>query len=157
MSRWIDSWMPGSPTGSEPASGASHPGEKFGLPASGPGSVAGFWRRFGGVTIDWLLGYLVSLLFVGADSFDRGSTFGWTIWLVWFGISALAVAVFGSTPGMLALGMRAAPVDGRAVVGVPRAVVRTLLLGLVIPPLVRDDDGRGWHDRAGATVVIRTR
>lgn len=157
MSRWIDSWMPGSPAGSDDAAPRTPPGEKFGLPAAGVGSVAGFWRRAGGVTIDWLLGYLVSLLFVGASSFDRGSTFGWTIWLVWFAITALSVAVFGSTPGMAALGMRAAPVDGKVLVGIPRAVVRTLLLGVVIPPLIRDEDGRGLHDRAAKTIVIRTR
>jgi hypothetical protein len=27
----------------------------------------------------------------------------------------------------------------------------------VAPPLVRDVDGRGWHDRAAHTVVVRTR
>jgi uncharacterized RDD family membrane protein YckC len=26
-----------------------------------------------------------------------------------------------------------------------------------VPPLVRDVDGRGWHDRAAGTVVVRTR
>jgi hypothetical protein len=42
-------------------------------------------------------------------------------------------------------------------VGLPRALLRTLLLGIVVPPIVRDDDGRGWHDRATRTIVIRTR
>jgi hypothetical protein len=31
------------------------------------------------------------------------------------------------------------------------------LLALVIPALARDADGRGWHDRATRTVVVRTR
>jgi len=35
------------------------------------------------------------------------------------------------------------------------ALVRTLLLGLVIPAVVTDDDGRGLHDRAAGTVVVR--
>ena len=39
----------------------------------------------------------------------------------------------------------------------PRAVLRTALIALVLPPLVRDADGRGLHDRAAATVVVRTR
>lgn len=156
MDRWIDQWLPGSSVGSGERT-AGHPGERFGLPATGPGAVAGFWRRVGQVTIDWLLGYLIALLFVGVDQFGRGSTLGWTIWLVWFGITAVAVAVFGSTPGMYALGLRAAPIDGRALVGVPRALVRTLLLGLVLPALLRDEDGRGLHDRASKTVVITTR
>lgn len=157
MNRWIDQWLPGSPVGPNDHSTAGHPGERFGLPASGPGSVAGFGRRVGGVTIDWMLAYLIALLFVGGDQFGRGSSLGWTIWLVWFAVTALAVAIFGSTPGMVALGMRAAPIDGRALVGVPRALVRTLLLGVVVPALLRDEDGRGVHDRAAKTVVIRTR
>ena len=157
MSRWIDQWLPGSPVGHNQAGSAGHPGERFGLPAEGVGSVAGFWRRVGGVTIDWLLGYLIALLFAGVDQFGRGSTLGWTIWLVWFVITAIAIAAFGSTPGMIALGMRAAPVDDRALVGIPRALVRTVLLGLLLPALLRDEDGRGLHDRASKTIVIRTR
>jgi len=42
-------------------------------------------------------------------------------------------------------------------VGVPRAVLRTALLALVLPALARDGDGRGWHDRASGTIVVRTR
>jgi hypothetical protein len=42
-------------------------------------------------------------------------------------------------------------------VGVPRAMLRTLLVVLVLPPLARDHDGRGWHDRATTTIAVRTR
>jgi hypothetical protein len=31
------------------------------------------------------------------------------------------------------------------------------LIALVLPPLVRDSDTRGWHDRAARTIVVRTR
>ena len=44
-----------------------------------------------------------------------------------------------------------------SLVGVPRAVLRTALIALVLPALARDADGRGWHDRAADTVVVRTR
>jgi hypothetical protein len=36
-------------------------------------------------------------------------------------------------------------------------LVRTALLCLVIPAIVVDRDGRGLHDRAAASVVVRTR
>jgi uncharacterized RDD family membrane protein YckC len=36
-------------------------------------------------------------------------------------------------------------------------VIRTVLLCLVIPPVVYDADGRGLHDRAAGTIVLRTR
>jgi hypothetical protein len=50
-----------------------------------------------------------------------------------------------------------ASIDSAAVIGVPRAVLRTALIAVVVPPLVRDRDGRGWHDRATRTVVVRSR
>jgi hypothetical protein len=58
---------------------------------------------------------------------------------------------------MTAFGIRVASIDSAAVVGVPRAILRTALIALLIPPLVRDGDGRGWHDRATRTVVVRSR
>jgi hypothetical protein len=36
-------------------------------------------------------------------------------------------------------------------------LLRTALIALVLPPIFRDEDGRGWHDRATRTVVVRTR
>ena len=50
-----------------------------------------------------------------------------------------------------------ASVDSAAVIGIPRALLRTVLVALVLPPLIRDGDGRGWHDRAARTIVVRTR
>jgi uncharacterized RDD family membrane protein YckC len=37
----------------------------------------------------------------------------------------------------------------------PAIVVRTGLLLLVLPAVVYDRDGRGLHDRAAGTVVVR--
>jgi uncharacterized RDD family membrane protein YckC len=151
MAGSLDSSPSGSPSGSEP----SHPGERFGLPASGVGAVAGFGRRLAGVTVDWLLAYALTLAVLGLDALG-GPTIGWWVWAVWAVLTALPTAVFGMTPGMVALGIRVARVDMAAVVGF-RAVARTILLGLVIPAVIRDEDGRGWHDRASATIVIRSR
>jgi hypothetical protein len=36
-------------------------------------------------------------------------------------------------------------------------VLRTALVALVVPPLIRDDDQRGLHDRAARTIVVRSR
>ena len=75
---------------------------------------------------------------------------------VWFLRTAVPGAVFGMTPGMALWGIRVASLES-ALVGVPRALLRTALLALVIPALARDGDGRGWHDRATRTLVVRTR
>ena len=133
-----------------------HPGARFGLPADGVASVAPLSRRVGALALDWLLGYLIALLVSGPDPFRNGSL-QWTVLAVWFVLTALPVAVFGASAGMTALGIRVASIDHAAVIGVPRAVLRTVLVALVVPPLVRDGDERGWHDRATRTIVVRTR
>jgi len=76
---------------------------------------------------------------------------------IWFLLTAVPVAVFGASAGMTLLGIRVASIDSAPVIGVPRALLRTALIALVLPPLVRDADGRGWHDRAARTIVVRTR
>jgi uncharacterized RDD family membrane protein YckC len=151
MARWIDTWLPGS-TPSHPDTGA-YPGERLGLPAEGVSAVAGFGRRLVALTIDWLLGYLIATLVTGPDV---GSA-PFTVLGIWFLLTAAPVAVFGASAGMTVVGIRVASLGGAAVVGVPRAVLRTALIAVVVPPLVRDPDGRGWHDRAASTVVVRTR
>jgi uncharacterized RDD family membrane protein YckC len=108
------------------------------------------------VTVDWFLAYLIAILFAGPDPLATGSNLSWTVLGVWFLLTAVAVAAFGRTPGMVVLGIRVASLDS-TLVGVPRAVLRTALLALVVPALARDADGRGWHDRATRTVVVRTR
>jgi uncharacterized RDD family membrane protein YckC len=144
--------MPASSTGSM----NGYPGERFGLPADGASSVAGFGRRLAALTVDWVLGLLIGGLFEGADALVTPG-FNWVVLGVWFLITAAPVAVFGASAGMTAFGIRVASIDSAAVVGVPRAVLRTALIALVVPPLVRDADGRGWHDRATRTVVVRSR
>jgi uncharacterized RDD family membrane protein YckC len=153
MARWIESWMPAE-TVPEPEGG--HRGARFGLPAEGVASVAGFGRRLVALVIDWLVSYAIALLISGPDPLASES-FSWAVLGIWFLLTAAPVAIFGSSAGMTAVGIRVASIDSAAVVGVPRAVLRTLLIAVVFPPLFRDPDGRGWHDRAARTVVVRTR
>lgn len=153
MARWMDTWLPGPTAAGGAAASGAHRGERLGLPAGGVNSVAGFGRRLAALTVDWLLGYAITALFLGADA----SSAPFTVLGVWFLLTAVPVAVFGASAGMTVLGIRVAPLGDAAVVGVPRALLRTALIALVAPPLIRDADGRGWHDRATRTVVVRTR
>ena len=134
----------------------SYPGERFGVPEERAGSSAGFGRRLAALTVDWLLGYLIAAFFFAGPDALASTTFSWTVLGVWFVLTAVAVAAFGITPGMALLGIRVASLRS-ALVGVPRAVLRTALLAVVLPALARDADGRGWHDRAAGTIVVRTR
>ncbi len=156
MARWIDPWMPGASTAPNGRTADAHRGEKFGLPASGVRSVAGFGRRLAALTVDWLLAYFIAPLFSNPDP-RVDPNHGFVVLGIWFLLTAVAVAVTGITPGMYAVGIRVASIRNTAFVGVPRALLRTLLIAVVFPPLFRDDDGRGWHDLAAATIVVRTR
>jgi uncharacterized RDD family membrane protein YckC len=153
MARWIESWMPGAASVGETPRAC--PGEQFGLPGSGPGSTAGLGRRVAALTVDWLLSYFMAGLFTGPDALGS-SDLSWIVLGVWFVVTTAAVAAFGITPGMAVLGIRVASLDS-TLVGVPRAVLRTAMITLVVPALARDADGRGWHDRATNTIVVRTR
>lgn len=156
MAGWLESWMPGAPIGPNDGTGSRYPGERLGLPAAGVGSAARFGRRLAALTVDWFIGYGIAAIFATPDP-AVNPWFGWLVLGVWFVLTAVPVAVFGASAGKMALGLRVASVDGHAAVGVGRALLRTALIAVVAPPLVRDVDGRGWHDRAARTVVVRTR
>lgn len=157
MTRTISSWLSG-PESVGPDRPDGYPGEALGLPARGPGSLAGMGRRLLALAVDWLVGYGLAGLGVafGAISTAMLST---AVLLIWLALGVVALRLFGFTPGQLALGLRVAPVgpaDQRdAGVGLVRAAVRGLLIALVIPPLFTDADGRGLQDRATNTAVVR--
>ena len=128
-----------------PSDRPAYPGERFGLPADGPRSVAGMGRRLGALLIDWA----VCTLIATALFHDQY----WT--LVVFAVQDyLLTALTGLTLGKRLTGIRVARLDGRPV-GLGWGLVRTLLLLTVIPPLITDRDLRGLHDRAANTIVIR--
>ncbi|MEQ0766619.1 RDD family protein [Mycobacterium tuberculosis] len=126
----------------------------MGLPDTGPGSLAPMGRRLAALLIDWLIAYGLALLGVefGVWSTPMLSTVVLVIWLL---LGVAAVRLFGFTPGQLMLGLVVVAVGGRRPVGIGRLVVRGLLIGLVVPPLFTDSDGRGLHDRLTATAVVR--
>ena len=62
----------------------------------------------------------------------------------------LLVGTAGCTIGHRVAGLRVETLDGRPP-GPVRALVRSLLLCLVVPPLIWDRDQRGLHDRAAGT------
>jgi uncharacterized RDD family membrane protein YckC len=153
--RGLGSWLSGPRSAwEEAATSYGYRGERLGLPETGPGSVAGFGRRIGALFIDWFAAILVTRLFV-RDA-EPGSP-GYS--LVVLGIFALEVwlltSLSGASFGQRLLGLRVAGLAGKPVDPV-RVLLRTLLLCLVIPAVVWDRDGRGLHDKAARSVVVRT-
>jgi len=137
-----------------PRSRPTYPGETLGLPERGPGALAPMGRRLAALLVDWLISYGLALLALGlgAISTEMLST---AILVIWFLLGLVAVRLFGFTPGQLALGLGVVAVDGRVPVGIGRVAARGLLVGLVIPALFTDWDGRGLHDRVTGTAVVR--
>ena len=60
----------------------------------------------------------------------------------------------GASFGQRLVRLRVVSIDGGRV-PLWRVLVRTLLICLVIPAVVYDDDGRGVHDRLAHTRVVR--
>ena len=150
----IGSWLEG-----DPAGGAGRSGSRLGLPDSGPGSPATVLRRAVALMIDW-----VACLAIASAFFDGAALAPLAVFAV---ENLLLVSTLGSTLGHRIVGIRVrrAPVrtpDGSLTVpaqgsgpGFVAGAVRTVLLCLVIPAVVWDADGRGMHDRAAGTVIVR--
>ena len=126
-------------------------GAALGLPADGPGSLAGFGQRAGAFVLDAIAAALVAGL-VTAPELPRN----WS--LLSFGlITVVSLVLTGQTPGMRLLGLRLAHPQPEGRLALWRAVVRTGLLMVLLPALVVDSDGRGMHDRLTDTAVVRDR
>ena len=129
----------------EPAAQA-WPGQRLGLPESGPRSIARFGRRLAALAVDWAAAVLISVAFF---SYDPIAT------LVIFAVEqAVFLLIVGGSPGHLLLGMRVVPAKGGRL-GVWQPFVRTILLCVVIPAVIWDRDQRGLHDRVCDTILVR--
>ena len=106
-------------------------------------------RRLVALLIDWLVS-----IPIGLAIFHRGFHSGVSTLVVFAVMVYLLTALTGFTLGKRVLGIRVARLDGKPV-GFVWALVRTLLLIAVVPPLVTDRNLRGLHDRAANTIVIR--
>jgi uncharacterized RDD family membrane protein YckC len=151
----MGSWLEGSPGGRQEGRGA-----RLGLPPDGPGSLATLGRRLVALVVDWTLATLVAFLFFrpAADGFFESISAlpAWSQPLVFAVENVLLVSTLGFTVGHRLLGLRVRRVAEPArTVGIGRALLRTVLLLLVVPAVVWDSDGRGLHDRAAGTVLVR--
>lgn len=126
------------------------PGERLGLPDSGPGSVGRLGRRLAALAIDWAAAMLIALLFARYDSL----VYSWVTLGIFALMQILFIPTIGGSVGHRLVGMRVVPLVG-GWVGPWRPVVRTLLLVIVLPAVVWDSDQRGFHDKVAGTVLIR--
>lgn len=149
--RWLGSWLSGPSSSGVGEPDVGRPGERLGLPAAGPGSVAGFGQRLGALLVDWLACVLIVR---GLAGVDRGDLAGTLAVPALFALeNVLLVGTLGYTLGMRLLRVRVVRLDGRPP-GPGAATLRTVLLLLAVPALIWDRDRRGLHDRAASTVAV---
>jgi hypothetical protein len=112
--------------------------------------MATLGRRVAALFIDWIAALLVSRALVGTPETMPES-------FATLGIFAIEVTVltwlWGSSFGQRIVGLRVVGRTRR--LGLVAALLRTVLICVVLPALIWDADGRGLHDRAVDSVVIR--
>ena len=111
-------------------------------------------RRLAALVIDWV----VALLSASVIARNAGEPQRFIETLIVPGVFVVEVGLLtgllGFSIGKRLVGLRVEGPDGRPI-GVPRSLLRTLLLALVIPALVMNDERRGLHDVATTSRVIR--
>lgn len=147
------------PAGSGAGAQDRYRGERLGLPESGPGSVATTGVRLAAFLVDAIASSLVAALFVQATRSGHGVAErlpgSWSLLPLALDY-VVGMLVAGRTVGMYLFGLRIVRVDRPAAVNPGQAILRTVLLFLLVPALIWDRDGRGLHDRASGTAVIRS-
>ena len=123
-------------------------GKDLGLPASGPGSLAKMPTRIAAILIDWFSCLLVSAAFFASDN---AATL-----VIFLATQSVFIATANGSLGHKLLGLRVIKIGHRQV-GFSAAAIRSLLLILVLPVVIVDNNNRGLHDRAARTALVKTR
>jgi uncharacterized RDD family membrane protein YckC len=115
-------------------------------------------RRLGALLIDWVIAALSAVAIAGVHyppaplDEDPSDTF---IIIAFFIVEvAVLTGLLGRSIGKRLLGMKVENPAGQPI-GIPRALVRTALLCIVLPAIIMTDDKRGLHDLAAGSRVIR--
>ena len=159
MARWTGTWLSGlAAAGVETQPAGGWRGRRWGLPPEGPGAVATTGSRVAAFVLDVVFSALIGGLVVGVlpdPSADQR---------MWIPNAAFAVQVLlltaltGQSLGKRVLGIRVVRLaQQEGAPGFLAAAVRTALVMLVLPAVFMDRDGRGLHDKAAGTLVVRTR
>ena len=108
-------------------------------------------RRFAALMVDWIACLLIT------GTFTSPITEPWVPVAILIAEYGFFIGLFGQTLGMWVAGIRCLSVDDLRPVGIPRALLRGILLALVVPALIMDEDRRGVHDRYAGTAVMAGR
>lgn len=121
--------------------------------------TASWLRRLLALFVDWIACWAVvaaalgpSALFAPVGSPDYNQAALIYVHGLWVLESTLFISLMGGSFGHLATRLRVTRTDGRRLDPL-RALLRSVLVALVIPPLVFRPDGRGLHDMVADSVI----
>jgi uncharacterized RDD family membrane protein YckC len=134
--------------------GPSYAGERLGLPETGRGSVAGWGRRIAALFVDWIASIFVAGAVAGPGVLSSRGWEAWVPMLVFLVEASLLTPLAGGSFGQLVLRVAVVRLDRRPV-NLLVALLRTLLICLVVPPVIYNRDRRGLHDLVAGTVTVR--
>lgn len=120
--------------------------------------AASWLHRTGALCVDWAVSTLAVISALGLDGWSSDPLAGTYTLAVFVLESALFTALLGGSFGKLVTRLRVVrtDADGRMrTLGPAPALLRSVLVALVIPPLVFRPDGRGLHDLAVGSVTVR--
>lgn len=138
-----------------PAPAETAPDPAAARPSEGPGSMARLLPRAGALIIDWALCSLIAAALLGYRWGGSGAE-GFKPLAVFAVENALLVSTLGTTIGHRIFGLAVRRADGTPP-GFLAGLVRTALLCLALPAAFSDRYGRGWHDKAAGTLILRSR
>lgn len=131
-------------------------GANLGLPPKGPGSVAPWLTRITSLVLDWALSMIIAVLIFSPTVLTASGWRSFMILAVFLVQTATVSALTGGSVGQLLTRLSVARLDRRPL-GFVRAFARALMLCLVIPALVIDENRRGLHDLVCGTAVLTKR
>lgn len=111
-------------------------------------------RRLVALVLDWLLAALIAGLTFGIGYPPEGPRQSLVIQFVFIVVVGLFVGLFGVSPGKRVVRLAVINRDG-AVIGWWRGLLRTALMSIVVPALIQTKDGRGLHDLAVGSKVVK--
>lgn len=117
--------------------------------------TASWSRRILALIVDWFACIFVVMLLIGPKGWVEDPNAGFYTLLAFVVQSAILIALAGGSFGQLVTGLRVIGYEQPRPVGLLQALLRQVLIALVIPPLVFRPDGRGLHDLAVKSAVVR--
>lgn len=138
------------------AGASDYPGQRLGLPQTGPGSVATWGSRIAALFIDWVICTTVAFLLFGSRVLTGQGWSSWTTLATFFVETTVLCVLAGGSAGQLICRIAVVRVERRPL-DLGRSVLRAALVCVVLPALIIATDRRGLHDLAAGTVVVTRR